>query len=168
MVALIGLMIISCEKKDANDMQLIITGQLISNSSCKNGLKSGSQIAETPDSLSCVEYSFNKENSKLTLKHVNAGFNCCPDSLYCRIELKGDTIQIQEFEKQKLCKCNCLYDLDIELNGVEMKKYQIKFIEPYVAEQKNLIFEIDLIKDTNGIYCVTRKLYPWGINSLNE
>ena len=112
-VSLIGLMIFSCEKNNDNDKQLKITGQLISNSTCKNGLKSSSQNVETPDSLSCVDYSFDKEKNKLTLKHINAGFNCCPDSLYCKIELKSDTILIQEFEKVADCRCNCLYDLDI-------------------------------------------------------
>ncbi|MBN2484471.1 MAG: hypothetical protein JXB34_00720 [Bacteroidales bacterium] len=167
-VSLIGLLIISCENKDDNDKQLVITGQLISNSSCKNDLKSGYQVVETPDSLSCVEYSFDSEANKLILKHINAGFNCCPDSLYCKIELKGDTIEIQEFEKTPQCHCNCLYDLNIDINGVELKKYQIKFVEPYVSEQNKLVFEIDLTKDANGTYCVTRKQYPWGMDSLDE
>ena len=166
--SLIVLVILSCEKNDDYDKQLIISGQLISNTTCKNDLKSRSQIVETPDSLSCVNYSFDKENNKLTIRHINAGFNCCPDSLYCKIELKGDTILIQEFEKVADCRCNCLYDLDFEISGVDLKKYQLKFIEPYVAEQDKLVFEIDLNSDQNGTYCVTRKLYPWGIDSLNE
>jgi len=166
--SLIVLVILSCEKNDDYDKQLIISGQLISNTTCKNDLKSRSQIVETPDSLSCVNYSFDKENNKLTIRHINAGFNCCPDSLYCKIELKGDTILIQEFEKVADCRCNCLYDLDFEISGVDLKKYQLKFIEPYVAEQDKLVFEIDLNSDQNGTYCVIRKLYPWGIDSLNE
>jgi hypothetical protein len=166
--SLIGLVIISCEKNDGNDKQFIISGQLISNSTCKNDLKSSLQVVETSDSLSCVEFTFDNEKNKLTLKHINAGFNCCPDSLYCKIELKGDTILIQEFEKTAQCHCNCLYDLDINIHGVESKKYQIKFVEPYVSEQNKLIFEIDLTKESNGKNCVTRKLYPWGMDSLNE
>ena len=166
--SLLVLVILSCEKNDDYDKQLIISGQLISNTTCKNDLKSRSQIVETPDSLSCVNYSFDKENNKLTIRHINAGFNCCPDSLYCKIELKGDTILIQEFEKVADCRCNCLYDLDFEISGVDLKKYQLKFIEPYVAEQDKLVFEIDLNSDQNGTYCVIRKLYPWGIDSLNE
>lgn len=167
MVSLIGIVIISCEK-DNNNKQLIITGQLISNSTCKNDLKSNSQITETSDSLSCVEYSFDNEKNKLTLKHLNAGFNCCPDSIYCKVELNGDTILIQEFEKTAQCHCNCLYDLNIEINGVVLKKYQVKFEEPYVAEQNKLVFEIDLTKDQNGTYYVTRKQYPWGMDSLKQ
>lgn len=75
---------------------------------------------------------------------------------------------IQEYEKVADCKCECLYDLEIEVNGVDFKKYQIKFIEPYALEQDKLDFEVDLTKDSNGTYCVTRKQYPWGINSLNK
>ena len=170
-VSLIGLVIFSCKKNDNhdhNDKQLIITGQLISYSKSKNDSESKSQIVETPDSLSCVDYSFDKGKNKLTLRHINAGFNSCPDSLYCKIELIGDTILIQEFEKNAHCFGMCMYDLDIEINGVEPKKYQIKFIEPYGSKQNKLEFEIDLTRVTNGTYCVTRKSFPWGINSLNE
>jgi len=167
-VSLIALVIFSCEKNNDNDMKQIVTGQLVGNSTCKKFLKSSSQIVVTPDTLSCVVYSFDKEKNKLTLKHINAGFNCCPDSLYCKIELKGDTILIQEFEKTAQCDCNCLYDLDIDINGVDLKKYQVKFVEPYAIGQNKIEFEIDLLKVTNGTYCVFRKLYPWGIHSLNE
>jgi len=120
---------------------------------------------QTKQRFSCSEYLFDKENNKLTLKHINAGFNCCPDSLYCIVELKSDTILIQEFEKSAPCRCNCLYDLDIEIGSVDLKKYQIKFIEPYVADHNELLFEIDLTKNSTGSYCVTRKQYPWGVNS---
>lgn len=165
-VLLIGLMTTGCQRKD--DKQLVITGELISNTACKNDLKSAFQIAGIPDSLSCVEYSFDNENNKLTIKHINAGFNCCPDRLYCKIELKGNTIIIQEFEKSANCDCLCLYDLDIEINGVYPKKYQLEFAEPYASEQNKLEFEIDLSKDTKGSFCVTRKHYPWGVNSVTE
>jgi len=110
-----------------------------------------------------VDYSFNANTNTLTITHINAGFNCCPDSLYCKISKNIDTIIIQEFEKIPQCNCNCLYDLDIEINGVESKKYQIKFVEPYVGEQGKLEFEIDLKNNEIGSYCVTRKQYPWGI-----
>jgi hypothetical protein len=100
----------------------------------------------------------------LTVKHINAGFNCCPDSLYCKVDLEGDTILIQELENSTLCHCNCLYDLVIEIKGIDLKKYHVKFIEPYVADQNKLLFEIDLTEDSTGSYCVTRQQYPWGIN----
>ena len=131
----------------------------------KNNLKFSSEIpGATPDTLSYVEYLYNRDKRKLTLKHINAGFNCCPDSLFCKIELRGDTIVIQEFEKIAGCNCNCLYDMYIELEGIEMREYQIRFIEPYALEQNQLVFSLDLMGCSIGEYSVTRKQYPWGMS----
>lgn len=167
-VSMIGLTIVCCEEKgnDGNQgnggYQGKISGRLISNSSCKSFTRSGVPVDEVPDSISRVEYSYDNETKKLTLKHINAGFNCCTDSLYCEIELKGDTIMIEEFEEASLCNCNCVYDLDIEVDSVEMKKYQVKFVEPYAGGQDKLEFGIDLAEAANGSYSVIRKSYPWG------
>ncbi|MBN2349394.1 MAG: hypothetical protein JXJ22_11175 [Bacteroidales bacterium] len=161
---LIAFICATCEKEKENNPNLL-SGQLIDYSTCKNDLKSASLLTETPDSLSCIEYSFNTESNKLTLKHINAGFNCCPESLYCNISSDGDTIVIREFEANALCHCNCLYDLDFELSGIETKDYHIKFIEPYAEEQAEIYFTIDLNTSPAGSYCVTRKQYPWGVNS---
>jgi hypothetical protein len=87
--------------------------------------------------------------------------------LYCKIELIGDTIQIQEYETASACRCNCLYDLDIEIEGVDLSKYQIKFVEPYAGDQAELIFWIDLTDEISGSYSVTRKNYPWGVYSMS-
>jgi hypothetical protein len=160
----IAFMFFSCGKNDEINKELPMTGQLVGSSACKSNLKSSSLGSETPDTLSCVAYAFDPENNKLTLKHINAALNCCPNSVYCTIELHGDTILIQEFETSALCNCNCLYDLDIEITGVDLKKYLIQFIEPYASEQSKLLFAIDLTQNTQGSFCVTRKLYPWGMN----
>jgi hypothetical protein len=81
--------------------------------------------------------------------------------------LSNDTIIISEHEAKAQCNCNCLYDLDLVINGVDSKEYQIKFIEPYSGEQKKISFKIDLTKEKNGSFCVTRKSYPWGMQILN-
>ncbi|PIF04982.1 MAG: hypothetical protein CSA36_08870, partial [Draconibacterium sp.] len=144
-----------------------ISGKITNSPACKDSRKSADKIDNVtciPDTLSCVEYSFDEEQSKLTLKHINSGFNCCPDSLLCKVKLAGDTILIKEFEKSTLCRCICLYDLDIEILGVTPKKYKIMFVEPYVWEMDEIIFEVDLTKNVVGKYCVVRKEYPWGIS----
>jgi hypothetical protein len=51
--------------------------------------------------------------------------------------------------------------LDIEINGIDAKIYQVEFIEPYSDEQEKIIFELDLTMEKEGSYCVTRKQYPW-------
>jgi hypothetical protein len=162
-VSMIGLTIVCCEEKgnDGNQgnggYQGTISGRVISNSSCKSFMRSGVPVDEVPDTISRVEYSYDNETKKLTLKHINANFNCCADSLYCEIELKGDTIMIEEFEESAICNCICMYDLEIEVDSVEMKGYQVKFIERYVGDQEKLVFGIDLAAAASGSYSVIRK-----------
>jgi len=152
----IVLLIFSCERDNQ-----IMTGKIINDSGCKNS-KSGEFKTDTPDSLACVFYSYDKSESKLSVNHINAGFNCCPEKLFCNISLKGDTIIISESEKKTLCRCDCLYDLDIEITGVDAKEYNIKFIEPYAGNQEKIIFHLDLKNTTEGSFCVLRNQYPWG------
>lgn len=161
---ILGVLILGCEKEKENP-PVEITGQLVSNTHCKDFLKSKEGTNITPDSLSCIEWTYKREDSILTLKHVNAGFNCCPEELTCEIFSRGDTIVIQETEKSSMCDCDCLYDLDIVINGVLDKTYKIKMLEPYARDEAELFFEIDLSTVDSGSYCVIRKLYPWGIHA---
>ena len=142
------------------DPQFEISGRLISNTGCKD-IESGNLKNSTPDTVSCINYTFDVTTNELILKHINAGFNCCPDSLFCDISLDNDTIIIREFEKESLCDCNCLFDLDIKLEGVDSKRYYIKIIEPYVGDEEKLYFELDLVNNHEGSYCVNRNHYPW-------
>lgn len=155
------LLLASCE--NGNQEPLDFSGKVISRSDCKHNVRSTTVAAAIADSISCVEYAFDASTNKLFLKHINAAFNCCIDSLYCHASLNSDTILVEEIENSLQCKCNCLYDLTIELNGVEAKEYYVRFIEPLIGDQTELIFKIDLSKDSVGSYSVTRKHYPWGL-----
>lgn len=176
-ISIVTLLSTSCEQENNNNNNnnndnnnngsLIVTGELVGNSSCKI-FKSVESNSETPDTLSCVNYDFDVLHNTLNLKHINAGFNCCPESLYCEVSVVGDTIIIEEFEQAALCYCNCLFDLDIKLNGISPKMYYVKIIEPYAEDQEKLNFEMDLENDSRGSYCVTRKLYPWGTIDYEE
>lgn len=145
--------------------QTTITGKLISNTNCKSNEISIVE-SETSDTLSCIEYEFKSGENKLHFKHINVGFNCCPGEISCTAKLSNDTIIVQEYEKSALCDCDCLFDLEIEITGVELGKYYIKFIEPYCGLQEKLFFRIDLTKDKEGSACVTRKQYPWGMSQI--
>jgi hypothetical protein len=125
-------------------------------------------IAEYPDSLSCVLYSYDPSEQVLTLQHINSAFNCCPGKLSCKFSLKGDTIIIEESEREAACDCNCLFDLNMEISGVESRSYHIKMVEPYVEPAECILFEIDLEEQTEDTYCVIRKMYPWGIFSSGK
>lgn len=159
----------SCEstKDDKTGNTAPLAGRLIDHSSCKD-FKGAYSGTETPDTLSCISYEFKEAENTLTLHHINAGFNCCPDSLYCEISENADTIIIYEYEKEASCRCNCLYDLEIVIEGIDTKKYFLKFVEPYADDQEKLLFEIHPGEENEGSFCVTRKLYPWGTVDYSE
>jgi hypothetical protein len=157
---LIVLIISSCDNI-INDNSGI-SGKLKKYSECKNNLKS-TEATNVLCNKSCVEYHYNSSTEILKLSHINAGFNCCPEKLYCTVTTNSDTIIIQEYEKAALCDCNCLYDLVIEIIGITPEKYVIKFIEPYAVNSKKIIFNVDFSAIQEGSFCVIRDKYPWGI-----
>lgn len=160
MFVLIGF--ISCDQESESVKQLDLKGDVVYRSSCKSGLRAESGSIDVPDTLSRVEYSYDGASNILSVRHLNAGFNCCPDSVYCTISLSGDTILVNEHETYGLCNSNCLYDLGMEITNVLAKKYQVKFVEPFIGDNEPLLFEVDLSKRANGSFSVVRKQYPWG------
>jgi hypothetical protein len=151
------------EENPVQDQQpLVFSGRFLNISDCKSGKSTEVILTDIPDTATCVDYSYSSVTHELLMKHINAGFNCCPDSVYTNFALSNDTIIIEEKETASLCNCNCLYDLTIVFLGVEKKKYFIRFIEPYTGDQEKLEFDLDLINnDSTGSYCLTRKQYPW-------
>lgn len=156
-LALLLIIVGSCSTESENSESMNLRINILGNPQCNH-----SKSVQTSVSQSCVEYAFDRDNGKLILRHLNAPFNCCPDSLWCTVILKNDTIIIQEFEKNKGCKCDCLYDLDLEVEGIEPGKYQMQLIEPYVEELNEICFEMDLLNHKQGFHCVTRTQYPYG------
>ena len=133
-------------------------GKLITHTLCKNEKNLVYETNET-----CVEYSYDAESKTLNLKHINTGFNCCPAKLYCNISIDGNTIIVEESERKQDCNCLCLYDMEAEVYNIEAKTYIIKYIEPYIGDYDELIFEIDLSTSISGSVCLERNNYPWGI-----
>lgn len=152
--------ILSCAKEKENATQLDFSGKMLGHSACKSSKSAFMPV--TADTLSCVAYAFDVSTNRLFLQHINAGFNCCPDSLFCEVTIRNDTIVVQEFETKQQCNCDCLYDLDMEIEGVKPQEYMIRFIEPYCGSQEQIIFGADFSDQKEGVYCVTRKQYPWG------
>jgi len=159
---------ISCESESQKKsvIQSEISGAVESYSECKNQ-KNVKLNYDTPDNLSCIEYIYNPETEILTLTHINAGFNCCPENIYCTVSFDSiqNTITIEEFEEAALCNCNCLYDVTIEIKGILATQYRLIFIEPYLGEQEEIDFTINLDINNSGSHCVTRTLYPWAIQT---
>ena len=157
---LLLLLLPGCEQE--KEYNLAISGKLVDHSECK-GFKSAGSYATTPDNQSCAVFTYDTESSTLLIKHVNAAFNCGADSIYCIVSNDRNSILIEEHERNALTHCNCLYDLDIEIKDLPPGAFIIKFIEPYCGEQETLQFRVDLVREKQGQYCVTRTGYPWGI-----
>jgi hypothetical protein len=144
---------------DRNDHMGTLSVTSSSDMVCKgnNALKSNDPAPE----ISCIQYSYDGD-SLLVLHHVNAGFNCCPGSFSVDIEVKGDSLIIREDDVQHLCRCNCIYDLDIQVHNLPADSYHVRIVEPYVHPTwPHLIFDVDLAKKPEGEFCVTRQEGWW-------
>lgn len=108
----------------------------------------------------CLYYFYS--NKILKIKHVNAGFNCCPEGFTVRLKVSGDTLILVERENSSLCDCSCLFDLEYTLTGVEKGKWWIRVDEEYVhGEMGKMLFPVDFRKDPEGKWCIERTRYPW-------
>ena len=155
------ILLAACDEKES----LPITFGLTNSPECKNIDKSAA-FNEKADSLSCIEYTYNSESKTLILKHINAGYNCCPGKISFDATFSNDTLIIEESETSSLCDCSCLYDLEMEFKNFTDQNFQIKIIEPYLGNCDDINFRIDLKSDKNGEWCSVRKSYPWGMNSI--
>lgn len=148
------------ETVDPLDQNKLTASVINENPTCKNNNSLTLKIADTPDTLSCIEYSYDVNKKQLLLTHINAAFNCCPLGIDAEAVLNGDSIVVNEQEKmgEEACDCICLYDLDIMIENVSLQRYYFKI------NDESLIFELFLTKEVDGYYCVTKKEYPWGMS----
>ncbi len=136
-------------------------GFLINYDGCKE-FQRGTPTDGTPPDQDCMEYEYDGE-SVLLLKHVNAGFNCCPE-ITANVTIENNIITIEEIELSGDCDCLCLFDMDYEIRNLQPGEYTIRVTEPYVPEGEEILeFTVDLISSPSGSYCVYRDFYPWGI-----
>ncbi len=157
LLTLLGSLLHSCDKKEETTC---LSGEVISYSDCKSKALG---VDDTPDTLSCVNYTYDAANQTLSVTHINAGFNCCPGTLSCTVVKDGSALVIQEEETYAQCDCNCLFDLEIEIEGLAPGSYTLSFEEPYAADLTALVLELDLNEEASGSSCVVRKAYPWGM-----
>jgi hypothetical protein len=125
---------------------------------CKDS-PTGIPRASAQSNPDCIEYWYS--NGNLRIKHVNAGFNCCP-VLDFAIHVDGNDIVIEEIEVAGYCHCLCLFDVIYEIQDLAPGVYHLLVIEPYLPEGDPVLeFDMDLIGDPAGNYCVHRSAYPW-------
>ena len=135
-------------------------GILLQYQGCKEWSVGSDAINITARNEDCLEYLY--DGRKLILKHVNAGFNCCPGTITAEIAVTDRIISIIEREQEAGCLCLCLFDLDMEIDNLEPGEYTIRVVEPYVEDgDESLEFVVQFSAGTSGCYCVSRNYYPW-------
>jgi hypothetical protein len=138
------------------------SGDMLGYSGCK---EFGKDPGTSPDQ-DCIEYQYDGQGV-LLMKHVNAGFNCCPDTILAGVSLVGNTIIITENESLEPsggCDCICLFDVDYQVDNLPPGEYTITVNELYLQPGEEILeFTVDLSSVTSGSYCVERNDYPWGI-----
>jgi hypothetical protein len=139
---------------------------LVRSSGCK--AKVAPIGSEAPDADDCFRYRLEDAHT-LSIRHVNAAFNCCPGEITADISFVNDTITIVERESGPACHCLCLYDLEYRFENLEAGTYAIVFIEPYRNEaDEPLRATIDLSASPSDTFCVERTTYPWSSGSATE
>jgi len=140
-------------------------GRLLRHSDCKSFIEGSHNLSnyDHPPSEECLEYHYDG-HGVLTLKHINAGFNCCPGTISADIVFRPGEIIIKEKEASSLCDCNCLFDLDYQLIHIRPGVYRISVKGPYQPESDPpLEFVVSLTQPVSGTFCVPRSQYPWAI-----
>jgi hypothetical protein len=136
-------------------------GVIIDHTGCKS-FRGSSMSADTTSDQDCIEYAYDG-NGTLSIKHINAGFNCCP-VIAVDIRFEGSTIVIEELDSLQNggCDCNCLFDVNYEITSLPPGLYRIIVIEPYRWEgDPELDFVVDFSSAASGIHCESRTHYPW-------
>jgi len=145
---------VACESSSTNDQnnQNNLQPELVSyaHSACKG-------VEKTLDSAAlqgfeCVVWSYDGTGA-LSLHHLNARFNCCPNSalgLTGEIDFDGTTLTLTESDNGGECRCDCPYDLSYELRNVAPGAYQV-VVAPFVDP-----VALDLSGAGEGAFCVDR------------
>ena len=129
-----------------------LSGLVTGHTDCKEFVGDAAYVDISEDK-SCIDYVYDGQGT-LTLKHVNAGFNCCPDILDADISLVGDTLVIEEHESLMHggCDCLCLFDLDMEVKNLDPGRYYIKVIELYVHRLRKRLVQAEVgIRTVRGL-----------------
>jgi len=140
------------------------TGSLVNHGNCKS-FHNESTLDSVSADQDCIEYQYDGQRV-LLLKHINSGFNCCPDDIIGKVTINNNVISIEEDEVLSTpCLCLCLFDLTLEIVNLDPGDYTISVTEPYVEpSEEKMEFPISLSSTpSSGIHCVKRLHYPWGV-----
>lgn len=150
------------------------TVRLISKSACKGTQESPPSSAASDCTQDCLKY-WRDSDSTLHVRHINAAFNCCMESLSVSVQVKGEVALITESDNMEAggCRCMCLYDAEYEISNLPASVHKIEIAEPYAKldqwpdEQPLCCSLVESVTDTTTC-CVDRCHYPWGRTVIPE
>lgn len=105
-------------------------GSFIGHSSCLRDISPDKGISDW-DQV-CIEYSYDGL-STLTITNLEAWYNCCLDSIACRIENSHRKVTIYEYEYMWHggCDCRCPYNLEYLVENVPPGEFTIRLYPDY-------------------------------------
>lgn len=138
------------------------SGWLVGYSGCK--LWHEGELDSVTATQDCIAFTYGSDEV-LALRHIKAGFNCCPGEITAAIEVTGNLISIEEREAEQGCRCECLFDLTYRIQGLAPGVYRVQVAEPYARPEwgdLRLDFIVDLTVPASDTLCVARTHHPWG------
>lgn len=137
------------------------TGEVMAASAC-GGFPVDEDAPRAANTKDCIEYAYDGAGT-LALRHVNAGLNCCPGTITVPATVSNGRITLDETGMAADCRCDCRFDIDLEIRGLGPGIYELNVLEPLTGPgDEPLRFELDLRSATSGVRCVARTHYPWG------
>ncbi len=166
------LILVTCDNIAVKPDQNELVVRVVSATSCKGSQESLSSRTVSSCSQDALQY-WSEPDGSLHVKHINAAFNCCMESLLVTIELKGELALITEDDYMTGggCRCLCLYDVEYEITNLTRTIRKIEVVEPYARldewiEERPLCCSFTLpVIDTESC-SVDRCHYPWHVTLL--
>ncbi len=164
LTTLIDFLFISfCVLPDCSDLPGYPTayGMVTDSTGCKTPEKDADRLPP----IACMQWQYDASARMLVLTHSNAAFNCCP-VIGADFVIGANAIHIVEWDSvyQGGCDCNCLYNVEYTLWGIGQGTYHVSVNEPLLrAPDEPFAFDIDLYAEPQGVFCLPRTTYPWGV-----
>lgn len=103
----------------------------------------------------CLEYNCDGTGI-LYIKHINASFNCCIDSISATQSLEGNVISINETEHLMGggCDCICYYDIEYRLDDIAPGIYNVEISPNSTGNDPSTVYTIDISEAVVDTVCI--------------
>jgi len=136
---------ISCEKE--NDKTDKLTVKNIDFTDCLDDSK------KSTSSLSCVALQAIADNY-LQIQHQKTMFCCGTEKVDINVEIRNDTIYIQEIDLGPFTYCYCWHDLEFEIGPLNNKKYTLHLIGCETSyDRDSILVDFQYSNDLDSTNC---------------